>query len=78
MKRVLFLEEDDFKGDVRSLSNLKKSVKELEPMFDDIFYDDDGTITCFKVRTNRVGKYSIDEIKKYLFNGKGDQDKISV
>ncbi|MFZ7131336.1 MAG: hypothetical protein ACOWWR_03155 [Eubacteriales bacterium] len=78
MRRVLILDDTDFDGNVKSLSTLKKSVKELEPMFDDIFYADDGTITCFKARANRVGEYTLDQMKEYLFEDQRNENKESI
>jgi hypothetical protein len=66
MKRVLLLDEEDFLGDARSLSTLKENIKRIEPEFDDIFYNSNNRIICFKARNNKAGEYSIHDFNNYL------------
>jgi len=68
MRRLLLLDEKDFAGDERCLSALKLDIKQIESSFDDVFYNSNNRITCFKARNNKTGEYSIHEFNEYILS----------
>ncbi len=68
MKRVLILDDNDFVGTEKRLSSLKAPIKQMEPEYDDIFYNANQRIVCFKARDNKSGEYSASEFISYLLN----------